>query len=65
MDPRYERIVTELAPHDPSAADLAMAEALVTCAVSITHECGTPEATEKAVRHTVRHFITWANWPRP
>jgi hypothetical protein len=42
---------------DAGAADMAMAEAVAETAISITHECGTPEATGKAVGSTIAGFL--------
>jgi hypothetical protein len=49
-------------PHDivginASLSDLAMAEAVIERARQITHECGTPEASERAVWATIVDFF--------
>jgi hypothetical protein len=49
---------------EPDAATTAMLEAMVITAIQVTHECGTPEATEDAVKQmiskTIRHLQLWA-----
>jgi hypothetical protein len=45
---------------DAGAADLALAESLAQTATSITHECGTPQATAEAIAVTIANFLRHA-----
>lgn len=57
LNEREQKMVNQLAGEDADQATKCIAEAVVRTASDITHEVGTEEATDEAIRITIGEFL--------